>query len=101
MDDFVLPTTNFAFNNSMVFEATFNTNVSAGPESNYVDEKTRTDGPVSYTDSNGMIDGTKTIKFGSNFSSFNRGDANDLPLYTASLNSDFLSISEPIFKDAT
>ena len=59
---YVIPTTNFAFNNSLVFEASFESNSSAGFESVDGPEK-RANKPINYTDKNGRINSNRIFLF--------------------------------------
>jgi hypothetical protein len=66
----VLPATNFAFNSTLVFETTFESNASAGPQSSDlspVDASTRIDTPITYVDVNGRIEKLMEIRFGTDF----------------------------------
>lgn len=59
----VLSTSNFAFNNALIWETTMPGNATAGSRSLYNTDSLRKDQPVRYTDINGRFEGVPTITF--------------------------------------
>lgn len=82
--DITLPTTNFAFNNSMIWEASLESNAVAGYKSVEIDSNKRRNEPVVYTNLNGRLGGANiTFHTGYNKAEFNKDSANALPEYYA------------------
>lgn len=82
--DITLPTTNFAFNNSMIWEASMESNAVAGYKSVEIDDKKRRDEPVVYTNINGRLLGAHiSFHTGYDKTEFNKDSANALPEYYA------------------
>lgn len=82
--DITLPTTNFAFNNSMIWEASMESNAVAGYKSVEIDDKKRRDEPVVYTNDNGRLGGAHiTFHTGYDKNEFNKDSSNTLPQYNA------------------
>jgi hypothetical protein len=97
----VLPLTSFAFNNSLVFEAVFESNVKVGDQSSHISSSKRVNKPVIYTDANGRINGNRYVAFSRKFSSFEMEDSYDLPDYNGTFRSSiYINSSLSINKDA-
>ena len=62
-----LPITNFAFNNSLVWEGFFAGNVSAGVKSEEFDTDKRVDRPHIYTNQDGRFNSTVVLRFATEF----------------------------------
>jgi hypothetical protein len=83
--EIMLPTTNFAFNNALVFEAQFQTNASAGGQS--VVNPLNADGrrlerPYLYTDNTGYMQRFSTLKLVTDIgSSMSLTDSHELPAF--------------------
>jgi hypothetical protein len=83
--EIMLPTTNFAFNNALVFEAQFQTNASAGGQSvvNPANPTTRRlERPYLYTDNTGYMQRFTTFKLVTDIaSSMSLADSHELPAF--------------------
>lgn len=102
---YVIPTTNFAFNNSLVFEASFESNSSAGFESveakDLEDKDIRANKPINYTDKDGRINSSRIFLFGRNFdTTLDVDGSNKLPYHTGTLKKEVFFENTPLFKDA-
>ena len=79
---YFLPTTNFAFNNSLVFESQFNTNALSGSKSvPYVTDR-RLEKALTYVDNTGMFNQITQFRLATNFnptSTFTITESNNLP----------------------
>lgn len=97
----VLPAVSYNLNNTLIFEAEFETNAVAGYS---IEQTTNADYykqvPVKYTDDNGMIETFATLNFGKDFVNFTEQDSQDLPKHTGSLAHTFFSDGMFLVKDA-
>jgi hypothetical protein len=96
-----LPSVSFNLNNTLIFEAEFETNAVAGYGIEATPETTQyIQTPVKYTDGSGMIGTTATLSFGRDFETFNKTISQELPKYTGALSNTFFSDTVFLVKDA-
>lgn len=104
----LLPTTNFAFNNALVFEASYKTNALVGSQSgDFISGGTtsntrRQERPLPYVDNTGYFNEITTLRLGNDLSgAFSLADSNLLPNLIDSLQTTFATFTNiDVEKDA-